>query len=728
MRNRRTKGLYGPSAHFRGAGMAWPALRDALHAESGRWFLWVPVCFGTGVGIYFSLSHEPSSFVAVALVMAASGLCLATRSRALAWIFSIGLLCVACGFSDAMLRTHMVSASGLQGRDRAVTLTAWVEVIENRENGARLTLRPISVSRLDREDWPYRVRVTSRFDSVPYTGQAISVRALLRPVPEPAMPHGFDFARKAYFDRIGAVGFTLSEPEAIPPPQEAPVILRVKAAIDTVRRGIEARITAALPEQGAAIAVALITGDRGRIPEETLQALRNSGLAHLLAISGMHMALMAGALYWVIRAGAAAFPGFALQHPVKKYAAVAAIFGGAFYLVISGGSVATQRAFLMMTIMFVAILLDRPALTLRNVALAALLILVLFPESLLDVSFQMSFAAVTALVAVYERVDRRRTFTAGQSFLWRAAKRAFTYIAGIALTTLVASIAIAPFAAFHFHKLAQYSLLANLAAMPSFGLLVMPMALLSLVTMPFGLEQWPLHLMAYGVKEITDVAQTVSAWEGASIPVARMPVASLMALAAGGLWLTLWRTRWRYLGLPIALVGALVAGAQPKPDLLVGRDGQLLAMRTANDALSVAGTNRPNYSIERWLIADGDPRDPVEALKSQGFACDELACVGETRGKTVALVMHHAALAEECSRADIVISRVPMNRKCPGARVHLDLFDMKREGAYALYLDGQSIRVQSVAAARGNRPWAPAEARTEKSPPGGRAFADEGTQ
>ena len=343
------------------------------------------------------------------------------------------------------------------------------------------------------------MRFTSRFDTFPVTGSAVEVRLRLRRVPEPVMPGGFDFSRKAYFAGLGAVGFSLSPAQQLNEAPKPPFDIRLRAKIDGLRHEIERRILEATPGERGAIVIALITGERGRIPEETVQALRNSGLAHMLAISGLHMALMAGSLFWLLRAGAAAFPALALQYPIKKWAAVLALLGGGFYLAISGGSIATQRAFLMMGIVFTAILLDRPALTLRNVAIAACVILALFPESLLEVSFQMSFAAVTALVAVYERTSKRDKPSAGNHSFWgRAARKAVWYVGGIALTTLVAGIAVAPFAAFHFHKLAQYSLIANLAAMPPFGLVVMPAALVALLTMPFGLEALPLQVMAWG--------------------------------------------------------------------------------------------------------------------------------------------------------------------------------------------------------------------------------------
>jgi competence protein ComEC len=338
----------------------------------------------------------------------------------------------------------------------------------------------------------------------------------------------------------------------------------------------------------------------------------------------------------------------------------------------------------------------------------------------------MSFAAVTALVAVYERTSKRDKPSAGNHSFWgRAARKAVWYVGGIALTTLVAGIAVAPFAAFHFHKLAQYSLIANLAAMPPFGLVVMPAALVALLTMPFGLEALPLQVMAWGIDHVVWVAKEVSSWPAATVRVATMPVASLIALVIGGLWLCLWQKPWRLAGLAIASIGLAMAGSSPRPDVLIGRDGKLLAVRTGPNTLSVTGGNRASYSLEQWLRADGDARDPVMALKGQIFKCDELACIAKVKGKTVAFVRHPAAVAEECARADIVVAQIPLGRACPKALVTVDRIDLWADGAHALYLDGQSIRVETVAQSRGTRPWSHTVSKRRKPAPDGNAYADE---
>ncbi len=687
-------------------GVSTEELADAFMAESARWFLWIPVLFAAGIGLYFSLQNEPSILIAVSGATAAAGLVLLSRRHPGFRALSLAALCAALGFADAKVRTVSLATPMLGATTGSLTVTGRVERIEPRlPKGYRITLRVFSINGLREKPAPRKVRITSRFEPGPYAGSAVRLRAILRPVPEPVMPGGFDFARKAWFAGIGAVGFSLTPAEPLIAAPDPDILMRIRGAVQRLRQSVDIRIREAVPGETGALASALITGERGRITEPTLQALRHSGLAHVLAISGLHMALMAGALYWLARAGMATIPALALRAPIKKIAAVLALAGGGFYLALSGAGIATQRAFLMMAILFLAILLDRPAMTLRNVALAAIIVLALFPESLFDVSFQMSFAAAAALVAVYERWSARARTPAIHTVASRTSRNIAHYFIGIALTTLVAGLAVAPFAAYHFHKLAQYSLIANLATMPIFGLAVMPMALIALLAMPFGLEQWPLQAMAAGIGAITAIAREVSGWEGAVVRVAAIPAFSLLALVTGGLWLILWRERWRFAGLLFAAIGLAAAGGQPRPDMLVGRDGMLVAVRGPGERLAAQAGRTGHYSLERWLAADGDGRSVNAVRGASAFSCDAAACVAEVRGKRIATVHHPSALTEECNRADIVVAAFPLRGHCKAARVTLDRLDMLRGGAHALYLEGQSIRLETVAEKRGHRPW-----------------------
>ncbi len=334
-----------------------------------------------------------------------------------------------------------------------------------------------------------------------------------------------------------------------------------------------------------------------------------------MSISGLHMAVMAGAVFALLRTAFAAFPALALRYPMKKWAAAAAAIAAFAYLLISGAASPTVRAFLMIAIMFLAVLADRPALAMRNVAIAALVILGLWPESVLDVGFQMSFAAVVSLVAVYEVVRERLETGERRGVVVRLA----AFFGGIVLSTLVASLAVAPFAAYHFHKSQQFAILANLVAIPICNLVVMPAGLATLVAMPLGLEAVPLAIMAWGIAAMTWAAQTVAALPGA---VGRIPAISDWAfslMAAGGIWLALWRTRWRALGLGAAVCGLALAPARERPDMLVGHGGELVALRTADGALAALPGRRFGFDLKRWLEHDGDARSARDAARGDGF-------------------------------------------------------------------------------------------------------------
>jgi competence protein ComEC len=320
-----------------------------------------------------------------------------------------------------------------------------------------------------------------------------------------------------------------------------------------------------------------------------------------------------------------------LRHPIKKWAAAAAMLAGFAYLMISGAAFATVRSLIMISIMFLAVLLDRPALALRNVILAATLILVLFPESLFDVGFQMSFAAVLALVSIYEALRARALWT---SLMEHTSSRIVVFFAGIVLSTLIASAAVAPFAAYHFHKSQQYAVIANLIALPVCNVLVMPAAL---IAMPFGLEALPLRVMGWGIEAMVWVANRVAEIPGAVLRVPAMPTAAFVLMIAGGLWLMLWRTRWRLAGIALIAGGAALAPTLRAPDIIIGRDAELVAVRGPDGELSAVGATRASFELERWLEHDGARRSIEEAAKAAAFACDGIGCRASVKGLTVAV-------------------------------------------------------------------------------------------
>lgn len=687
---------------------AWVGFCQSLEVERAHWFYWVPVALAAGIAVYFALPFEPPLAAGALALIGVVSLRQAVPSTPIARAL-FDVLCLAVvGFCLIALRSWSVSAPILDRRIGPVEVRGFVELIEPREGpGDRLTLRVTRLGQFSEKDLPARVRIRTMARSAALQpGDAVIVKAHLAPPAGPALPGGFDFARQAYFAGIGAVGFAVAMPERDEQAAILPLSLRISVAVQGLRRAIGARVEQVLGGETAAIAKALVTGERGGIAQATNEAYRDAGIFHILSISGLHMAIMGGAVFWTVRFLLALFPSIALRYPVKKWAALAAASGSLAYLAISGSTFATLRAFITISIMFFAILLDRPAIALRNVALSALIILVVFPESLLDVGFQMSFAAVVALVAAYEAIQVR--FGESRRGLPRWGGVVGIFLGGIVLSTLIASAAVTPFAIYHFHKTQQYAVLANLLAVPICNFVVMPAALATLVFMPLGLEAGPLLVMGLGIDAMSATARFVAALPGAVGVLPAIPTGSFALILAGGLWLTLWQGGARLGGLALICSGVALAPFAPRPDVLIGRDGKLVAVRNSAGQFSAVAAPQSQFELKRWLEHDGDGRNLADVVAASGPTCDQIGCAMDVRGVRVAISRHPASLADDCAMAELLVLAVPAPNGCTGPRSVIDFFDARSKGTHAVYIEGpRQLRIETVAQVRGVRPWAP---------------------
>ena len=369
------------------------------------------------------------------------------------------------------------------------------------------------------------------------------------------------------------------------------------------------------------------------------------------------------------------------------------------------GDIERLRLYIMISIMFLAVMLDRPAVALRNVALAALAILLAWPESLFDPGFQMSFAAVVALVSAYEwlrgRAGERSAITA------RGALRGVLFFfGGIIASTLIAGLAVAPFGIYHFHNTQQFAILANLIAIPICNLIVMPAALATLVAMPFGLEAGPLRVMGWGIEAIVWCAGWVASLPGAVGRVPAIPTFAFVLIVVGGLWCTLWSARWRWLGVVPVVAGLTLAPTGRKPDVLIGRGAGLVAVRTATGELSALAGRGSSFELARWLEHDGDGRPQAEAAKASAFRCDAHGCTARVQGMLLAVANSPVALRDDCAAAAILVLKFARPRSCKPSATAIDAEAVAAKGAHALYIDGEHVRIETVADTRGNRPWA----------------------
>ena len=624
----------------------------------------------------------------------------------------LALCLVGAGFTASVLRTANVKRPVLE-RTTIGKLEGRVLTIETQPGRTRVLLQVNTFASLAHDKLPERVRVSLRDAAAVRQGDTIRATARLLPPPEPVRPGGYHFARDAYFTRLGAVGSILGKVEVLTASKAPTWTSATIAVLDRERNALNNRISAVYGGQPGAVAAALVTGKRGLIDEETNDALRASGIYHIVSISGLHMALASGALFWAVRALLALSPTLALHWPVKKIAAVLAMAGGVLYCVFSGANVATVRALIMTLIMLGAVLFDRPAFSMRNLAIAALIVMALEPETILGPSFQMSFAAVAALIALYDR--SRNTAREGDAFdmprpsgpspaafsLFRRLREA---IAVLLKTTLVASAATAPFAAYHFHIANPYSLIGNLFGLPFVSMIGMPSALAGAFLYPLGLD-WPFWwLMGFSMDVVISISRLIETLPTARTYLTAFAPSALAAMTVALLLVTIARSWIRWLAVAPLSLGLAMASGGVRPDILIDRQASGAAIRGVDGRYTIVG--RPSsFVIEQWLAADGDERaaDPGTAIRSEH--CDRTGCITRLPdGRLVAFIRNIAAIPEDCARVDIAILQVRDNAGCR-AKLVVDRAILEQRGAIAIYLTQQHARLVGALDTSRGKSW-----------------------
>ena len=659
---------------------------------------WGLLLFTTGIGIYFSLPIEggPKPTAALLTLMSLAWF-VSQKTNPLQTLITM-LLITLLGYSAALYRTYSVQSPQLPEASRTYHLTLKVEeAMPISGNRVRYIGKPLSLSRTPNTNMPKRVRITTPDKGTRYVfGDQICMKAVLSRPKGPLRPGGYDLGWVLWFQKIGATGFTISTPYLckIGKKQKENTI---SLLIARTKEAIAGRLDKGLASRERALARALILGDRGRIEKTDLTALRSAGLGHLLAISGLHMAVFAGTLFFLVRAGLACFPTIAEQYPIKKWAALIALAGGGVYFLISGQSIPTQRAYIMIAIVFLAICLERPALTLRNVVLAAMVILALKPESLFNAGFQMSFAAVTALIVTYQLSLKynplpRPTYGSAHT-LWQ---KPLYYIVGIWLTSLVATLATAPYTLYHFHQVSYLGPLGNMMAIPIFSFLVMPLAVICLCAMPLGLEALPLKLLSSAIDLLLQAAHWTASFKPAMLTTGEITITSLVFFTLAGLTAIFLTGKGRWASLALLTIAVFMAKPTLKPDLYISAKGDLMALRGKDNKLHAPTGQQGRYVLMRLLKADGDHRHAKAARKTSFVKCDESACSGTVKGLKVTLLRHIKALEEECAQADILIYKHIIHRPCQHPKLILSKSELQRGGAQAIYIrDGKIHRIEA---------------------------------
>ncbi|MFO1108631.1 MAG: ComEC/Rec2 family competence protein [Bradyrhizobium sp.] len=699
-------GGYAPSG-FRAWSSLVARLREWAQAEAGagRLLPWVPVAFGTGIAFYFAVDHEP---VLVAAAVVAIALCAAAflSRRHKVFPVTIMLAAAAAGFAMATWKTARVAHGVLARPVYSVALTGFVETRDIRERTDRFVLRVVSMESPRGQIKLERVRLSVKKGTAPAVGSFVELKARLLPPPSPQRPGSYDFGRDMYFQRIGASGFVMGAIKAADPPDSGGMALRYSAFMQGLRDAIDARIRNVLEGDKRAIATALLTGRRDAISEPVNDAMFISGLGHVLSISGYHMAVVAGVVFFAIRALLALVPALTVSFPIKKWSAAGALLAAAFYLLLSGAEVATQRSFFMTAVVLIAVMVDRRAVTFRTLAVAALIVLSIAPEALVHPSFQMSFAATLGLVALVQ-IGMPRLFAAPDNSatarvaLWGG--REFTMLL---LASLVAGLATTPYAAFHFHRIAPYGVLANLAAMPVVSALVMPAGLLGLLAMPFGFDGFFWWLMGLGIDWMVAVAQWVARLPGAVGRMAAFGIGPLVIASLGIILMGLLRTPLRWVGAGVLALAVVWAVSVPRPDILIAADGRNVAVRGKDGRLHLMRSGKDAFAVKEWLAADADARTPADASLAEGVSCDAAGCVTQSAsGALVALSLRPEAISDDCERAALIVTARQVPSGCRASVIEAER--LRRQGALALRGTREGFSVGAVKPRGIDRPWSP---------------------
>lgn len=692
-------------------------LRAWVGAElaAGQLLPWVPVAFGTGIAIYFSADHEPVVWVVSATAVALFVVALLLRRHRM-FAAAVMVAAVAAGFAVATIKTAQVSHVVLMRPIYAPLLQGFVETSEVRERTDRFVLRVVRMDNRRSHVKLDRVRLSVRKGAAPAVGSFVELKARLQPPLTPVRPGSYDFARDMYFHGIGASGFVMGAIKTVSSPHGGGLALRYAALMQELRDAIDARIRLVLSDDSRAIATALLTGRRDAITTPVNEAMFISGLGHVLSISGYHMAVVAGVVFFAVRALLALVPALTATFPIKKWSAAAAFVAAAFYLLLSGAEVATQRSFFMTAVVLIAITVDRRAITFRTLAVAAMIVLAIAPESLIHPSFQMSFAATLGLVALVQVGMPKMLATPDHSPTARAALWGGREIAMLALASLVAGLATTPYVAFHFHRVTPYGMVANLLAMPVISALVMPAGLLGLAAMPFGFDGVFWRLMDFGIEWMVAVAQWVAALPGAVGHTAAFGTGPLLAATAGIILLGLLRTPLRWSGAAVVGLAIVWSLAVTPPDILISAEGRNVAVRGGDGRLRLISTSKDSFTVKEWLAADGDGRGSADPTLAEGASCDDEGCVVKVSGGgLVALTRRPEAIQDDCARAELMVTPWQAPEGCL-AQV-IDQNRLRREGALALWRtpsasrSGASRSGFAVDAARPvgvDRPWSSA--------------------
>lgn len=690
-------------------------ISECFKQEFRQLFLWVPVCLATGIGIYFILPIEPTWYLLGLITSNCILLSLLLKKKyTLLALVICALSLVSLGVTLASIRSKIVLAPVIE-KSKIYDLHGIITDIDTNHQGiARYIINVHTLAPLLPSETPEYVRVTIRTKTNnAQIGNHIFIQTKLSPPPRPVMPGAYDFARKSYFQRIGAVGFAISDVDITSKEQHSSN--SITAPIMRFRERIATHNNLTIGEKSGSIASALMVGKRFGIDDETMNHIRNAGIAHLLAISGLHLVIVTGFSFWATRFLLSRFTYIAEYYDIKKIAASCAILTGGIYLLMTGVPISALRAYVMTSLFLTAILLDREPTPMNSVALAATFILITKPESLLTPGFQMSFAAVIALIASFDLLNRDTNHGLYET---SSARRFIRYIGNIIFSSLVAAIATAPFGMYHFNNYSMYGVITNLIAIPLTTLWIMPLAMISMILYPLKLSFLTLIPMGYGIDLLLSIAKQI-----ASLPYAYRVVPSFSPIILSitifsGLWLCLWKTKIRFAAIPAIIIGGTlihITSHHDVPNIIISGDASKgYALLDSQGNLMFSEKGRNNYERDTWIRRTGmNEHEQISTTSTSidQYHCDNLSCIYNVNGTSISFSTDPASFVEDCQNTDIIVNLTFTNAykafpsECANKQI-ISRYHLWKEGTHTIKIkkDGRAI-IKTVYEQSLKRPW-----------------------
>lgn len=679
-------------------------------SQRNKWFLSSVIFFGLGCGGYFLLPARIGlGQIGTAVILLACAFWMSRRFAVLAFVLQL-LTSMAFGALISAVHTELGPA-GIPTKTLYTTeVTGTIIGLEPRNGRIRATVQPSEITGIAPDKLNWNVRLSFLGDSALAIGDQIRASARLFPLRAPAVPGDPDFSRNLYFSNIGASGFVFGRQFDVLKNENSINNNILMRDIEKARQYVSGAISDKMTGPEAGIAKALIIGERGEVAPDIADDLRKSGLAHLLAISGLHMGLLCGTVFFLIRFGLAAIPAIALRYPIKKWAAVAAMLSGLVYLGLSGATIPTQRAFIMLLVVWFALLLDRRAISLRLVGVAAIVVLILRPDAVLGASFQLSFAAVGALVAFYDGPGRRWLDRQGM-LSWY--ERAGLYLAGLLLTSLIVTAVTAPIIGYHFGRISMLGIFANLVAIPVMAFWVMPLIVVTLALVPLGLHGLSLAVMKPGLGVLLKTADLVAAQDWGLWYVSGLDMLAvafgLFALA----WIIIWRDKVMIVPVIPVIVAAMIFQVLHKePEILISGDRESWAVYDPDAGILHISAHPNDFQKDIWMNRFGIR---PEQEKSRVQTCRNDPCHLDVSANIVASQIIVASRIANpfyaCRNADIIVSLqtdLPATCQSSGARLVIDDDVLWWQGGAAIKLPSapdENPVLKNVREETGNWPW-----------------------